>query len=105
MEVLFDGEPRAAADLATYAQAFRAESGEGRDGLSIPAERAVVDGLSAQYANADLGDLVVRRDGEKTVARPNRGGFPLFSPRRKIAIELASKASSGVQFGTYSCTS
>lgn len=67
LEVLFDGEPRAVADLATYARAFRAESGEGRDGLSIPAERAVVDGLSVQYANADLGDLVVRRDGEKTV--------------------------------------
>lgn len=67
LEVLFDGEPRAAADLANYGKAFKASRGEGRQTLTAPADRAIVDKLAARYANADLGDLVVRRDGDKTV--------------------------------------
>jgi CubicO group peptidase (beta-lactamase class C family) len=67
LEVLFDGEPRAAADLANYGKAFKASRGEGRQTLTAPADRAVVNKLAARYANADLGDLVVRREGDKTV--------------------------------------
>lgn len=67
LEVLFDGEPRAVADLANYGKAFKSSRGEGRQTLIAPADRAVVDKLAARYANADLGDLVVRREGDKTV--------------------------------------
>ncbi|WP_199228270.1 MULTISPECIES: serine hydrolase [unclassified Caulobacter] len=67
LEVLFDGEPRAAADLANYGKTFRASRGEGRRTLTAPADRAIVNGLAGRYANADLGDLVVRREGDKTV--------------------------------------
>lgn len=67
LEVLFDGEPLAAADLTNYAKAFNAGRGEGRQTLTAPADPGVVDQLAARYANADLGDLVVRREGDKTL--------------------------------------
>lgn len=67
LEVLFDGEPRAAADLANYGKAFKTSRGEGRRTLNAPVDPAVVDKLAARYANADLGDLVVRREGDRTV--------------------------------------
>ena len=67
LEVLFDGEPRAAMDLSTYAQAFKASRGERRETLTAPADRTIVDGLASRYVNKDLGDLIVRRDGEKTI--------------------------------------
>jgi len=67
LEVLFDGEPRAAADLANYAKAFKASRGEGRRTLTAPADPTVADKLAARYVNADLGDLIVRHEGDKTV--------------------------------------
>jgi len=67
LEVLFDGEPRAAADLANYGKAFKASRGEGRQTLTAPADRAAIDKLAGRYTNPDLGDLVVRREGDKTV--------------------------------------
>jgi len=67
LEVLFDGEPRAVADLANYGKAFKASRGEGRQTLTAPADRAVADKLAPRYANADLGDLMVRREGDRTV--------------------------------------
>jgi len=67
LEVLFDGEPKAAADLANYGKAFKANRGEGRQTLTAPIDPAVIDKLAARYANPNLGDLVVRREGDRTV--------------------------------------
>jgi hypothetical protein len=67
LEVLFDGEPRAAADLAALGRAFKASRGEGRKTLTEPADPAAAQALAARYTNADLGDLVVRPEGGKTV--------------------------------------
>lgn len=67
LEVLFDGEPRAEADLAANGKAFKASRGEGRETLTEPADPAAAQVLAARYTNADLGDLVVRREGGKTV--------------------------------------
>lgn len=67
LEVLFDGEPRAAADLAASGKAFKASRGEGRKTLTEPADPAAARALAARYANADLGDLAVRREDGKTV--------------------------------------
>ena len=67
LEVLFDGEPRAVADLANYSKGFKASRGEGRQTLIAPVDHAILDKLAARYVNPDLGDLIVRREGDKTV--------------------------------------
>ncbi len=67
LEVLFDGEPRAGADLAASGKAFKASRGEGRETLTEPADPAAAQALAPRYTNADLGNLVVRREGGKTV--------------------------------------
>ena len=67
LEVLFDGEPRAAADLAANVKAFKASRGEGRKTLTEPADPAAAQALAARYTNTDLGGLVVRREGGKTI--------------------------------------
>jgi CubicO group peptidase (beta-lactamase class C family) len=67
LEVLFDGQPRAEAQLAAAAQAIAAERATLRGQLAVPAAAAAASALAARYASAQLGELVVRRRGATLV--------------------------------------
>jgi CubicO group peptidase (beta-lactamase class C family) len=61
LEVLFDGKPEAAGDLASAANAYKANLAKERKRLVVPADPAVVDRLAPHYASKELGQLNVGR--------------------------------------------
>ena len=67
LEVLFDGKPEAAGDLASAASAYKADLAKERKRLVVPADPAVVDRLAPHYTSKELGQLdVVRANGSTT---------------------------------------
>jgi CubicO group peptidase (beta-lactamase class C family) len=67
LEVLFDGKPEAAGDLASGANAYKANLAKERKRLVVPADPAVVDRLAPHYTSKELGQLdVVRAKGGTT---------------------------------------
>ncbi len=65
LELLFDGEPLAEADLARFAALDRAAAAADRKSLTIPPDRAAVAALAADYRSAALGGLRVYRQGDR----------------------------------------
>jgi hypothetical protein len=63
MEVLYDGRPEAAENLAALAQQAETQRAAERARLTIPAAAVDVAGLANAYANPDLGPLTVERAG------------------------------------------
>jgi hypothetical protein len=78
LEVLFDGKPEAAEDVATAARNFKAAVAKDRERLVVPADAAAAGALAARYASPDLGELSVSRQGTATV-------FDLGEWRSKVA--------------------
>jgi CubicO group peptidase (beta-lactamase class C family) len=67
LEVLFDGKPEAAGDLASAANAYKANRAKERERLVVPADPAVVDRVAPHYTSTELGQLdVVRTNGGAT---------------------------------------
>ena len=67
LEVLFDGKPEAAGDLASAAAAYKADIAKERKRLVVPADPAVVDHLAPHYTSKELGQLdVVNANGATT---------------------------------------
>ena len=66
LELLFDGEPVAARNLAAAAANWKKSLGGQRDGLALPAEPQASSRLAPGYRNAELGLLEVRREGSST---------------------------------------
>jgi hypothetical protein len=62
LEVLFDGQPRADADLATAGRDLRQAIASERERLTVPANDADASALAAHYHSDALGDLAVVRD-------------------------------------------
>jgi len=67
LEVLFDGRPEAAEDLASSAQQMKSAIAKARERLVVPADPQRAAALAAHYRNAALGDVTVARDGADTV--------------------------------------
>lgn len=67
VEVLYDGKPEAAANVAAAAANNQAYIAKERTRLVIPAAPGVVAGLAASYSNPDLGNLTIRHQGDDTV--------------------------------------
>jgi CubicO group peptidase (beta-lactamase class C family) len=67
LEVLFDGRPEADKRLAARAKTFYEQLAAERKLVTIPADSAEAFKLAAKYHNDALGDIVVSRDGGKTV--------------------------------------
>lgn len=67
LEVLFDGEPIAEAQLVSGAESERQEFAEARTALVLPADPAAVAALAARYTNDALGDVIIRREGASVV--------------------------------------
>ncbi len=67
LEVLYDGKPEAAGDVAAAAARNQAEIAKDRERLVVPAANDLVGDLAPAYASPDLGSLKVVRDGGRTV--------------------------------------
>lgn len=67
LEVVFDGNPEALADVTSRASAHKAERAKERERLVVPADAATVQKLAVRYKSPELGGLVVRKRGSATV--------------------------------------
>jgi CubicO group peptidase (beta-lactamase class C family) len=63
MEVLFDGNPEAVANIAVQSKRMKEESAVDRSSLTVPADPSTVQALAARYRSTELGDLRVSRKG------------------------------------------
>lgn len=66
LEVLYDGKPEAAVNVASSAQRSAVSSAKFRSEIQYPGDPAVLDALAAHYDNAVLGPLTIRREGGRT---------------------------------------
>ncbi len=62
LEILYDGKPEAAGDVAAQAARIKAEIAEQRTHLVIPAAPDIVNGLAQHYTNPELGFIAVKHD-------------------------------------------
>ena len=67
LEVVYDGKPEAEASVNASVSNYRAVIAKERARLSFPAAHGEAEKLAAHYANAQLGNVGVRRSGEHTV--------------------------------------
>lgn len=67
LEVLFDGRPEAAEDLAKAAENFRAVRARERQRLTVPPQPETADRLAMRYTSPELGELRVLRMGSTVV--------------------------------------
>jgi hypothetical protein len=67
LELLFDGKPEAAEDLAKAAENYKAAQAKFRERLVVPAEPAAAGRLAARYTSPELGELAVQRQAHSTV--------------------------------------
>jgi CubicO group peptidase (beta-lactamase class C family) len=62
LEILYDGKPEAAGDVAAQAVRYKAQLAEERKHLVVPAAPEIAKALAAHYTNADLGIIAVDHD-------------------------------------------
>lgn len=67
LEVLFDGKPEAAADVASRAAAHKAQLAKDRERLVVPADPGSAAGLARKYSSKELGDLTVSTQNGETI--------------------------------------
>ncbi len=66
-EVIFDGRPEAAEDVASRVKSHAAEIAKFRERLVVPADPAAAGKLAPHYHSPELGDLTVKKDGGATL--------------------------------------
>ena len=66
LEVVFDGKPEAAGDVASHATAYKAALAKDRERLVVPAAPALAAALAKQYSSKELGQLDVLTQGGVT---------------------------------------
>jgi CubicO group peptidase (beta-lactamase class C family) len=67
LEVVFDGKPEAAGNVASSAAAYKARLAKERERLVVPADPALVASLAKSYSSKELGELeVLNKDGVTT---------------------------------------
>jgi len=59
LEVVFDGKPEAAGDVASHAATYKAAIAKARERLVVPAAPALAAGLAKHYSSKELGELDV----------------------------------------------
>jgi hypothetical protein len=67
LEVLFDGREEADADVAAAARSYYAQLAANRKLLTVPADAAESSKLPGRLHNDALGEIEVRRDGDRTL--------------------------------------
>jgi CubicO group peptidase (beta-lactamase class C family) len=66
LEVVFDGKPEAAGDVAAHAANYKAELAKERERLVVPAAPALAAALAKRYSSKELGQLDVLTQGGVT---------------------------------------
>jgi len=66
LEVIFDGKPEAAGDVASEAANYKANLAKERERLVVPADSTIVRGVAPGYSNAQLGQISVLNSGGGT---------------------------------------
>lgn len=69
LEILYDGKPEAAEDVASTAKRSDEALAKSRSEVTLPVAPAVADGVIGSYANGDLGPLTIVREGGKLMMR------------------------------------
>jgi CubicO group peptidase (beta-lactamase class C family) len=64
LEVLYNGKPEAAAQIATAAATIKAETAKTRQMLTFPADPNAIAQLASHYYSSDLGNIDVRKDAQ-----------------------------------------
>jgi len=67
LEVLYDGKPEAAADVASRSKVYTAQIAKEMERLAFPPDPAAVADLASAYADPELGQLKVSRVGKNVV--------------------------------------
>ncbi len=67
LEIVYDGKPEAAEDVAMTAERMKTARAAQRQKLMVPPEAQLADRLAPSYTNDELGKLTVRRDGDQVV--------------------------------------
>lgn len=80
LEVLYDGKPEAAEDIASRAARMAEGRAKSRSDIDYPGDATVLARLADAYTSPELGPLTVRRDGGKT-----------FVSTTSIRSEIATK--------------
>lgn len=80
LEVLYDGKPEAAEDIASRAARMAEGRAKSRSDIDYPGDTKVLARLADAYTSPELGPLTVRRDGGKT-----------FVSTTSIRSEIATK--------------
>lgn len=66
MEVLYDGKPEAADDIAVVGQRIKAQTAKRRAELTVPGDAKVLGNLAAQYVSPGIGTITIsERNGTK----------------------------------------
>ena len=69
LEVLYNGKPEAAENVDSIMKSNAAWEAKFRSELSYPLSQSTFDMLKGQYSNAELGPLVIAREGDKMMMR------------------------------------
>jgi hypothetical protein len=67
LEVLYDGKPEAAAQVASQGKSYYDDLAAERKLMTVPADAAEAGKLAAHYSNPALGDVAVTHPGAATV--------------------------------------
>src|SRR3546814_14647816 len=65
LEVLYDGQPEAARDVATAAARIKAQAAARRERLIFPGDPAVLAKLARHYRDPEVGQISVGEQGGK----------------------------------------
>jgi len=101
LELLYDGEPQAAAAVHAAASKMKADLAEQRSRLQIPADAEVVSKLAARYENPMLGHIDVRRSGGELVFAFGAWSSPVATRRNTdgtISLVTTDPVMSGFEF-------
>lgn len=101
LEILFDGEPQAQAQMASQIDEMRAWREAERARVEVPADPGEADKLAPAYRNDLLGGLTVTRDGERTVFDFGEWSSEVVSRRNDdgtLSFVLAEPGAIGWQF-------
>jgi len=101
LEILYDGKPEAAGDVAAAAATNQAEIAKKRQRLVVPAAPEPTAELAVHYTNPDLGEITVRHEGTNLVFDFGLWRSPVASRKNDdgtISFITIEPVSSGMEF-------
>ena len=96
LEVVYDGEPEAAAQVAAASARIKAAAGARRARLTIPGDPAVLGNLAARYRNPEVGDLTIRQQDGATWMKAGSIDAPLATHRNADGTISVATAGPGL---------